>query len=677
MNKKQKKRRVKASKHKNYKDVLMSIDTTAINFIEAAEGEDKLPTFTMNAYNGGVMSVGYYGNIVLNLSGLSIPKRSIPILQHHERDRIVGHGTARVEGNSLEVDGVVSGSSAAATEVTNSGKNGFPWQASLGATPVRITELSEGDSATVNGQKVVGPLSIINKSVLNEVSFVPLGADQSTSANVAANLYEGEITMEFAQWLEEMGLKADDLSEDQVKKLQAKYDAEIAAAKDDDEEKPAEKPEEKPAEDTSAQALADLQAEVEALKTSKKIDALYGDSHPELRAKANKEGWSVEKAQAELIKAFQSEGAQVDIELGEEDRTKRIDAMSAHLMVRSGGNQVFDMSEQEQKVGQSVEFMRLEDVVKAALKLEGKPVPADRGKMIRAAFSTTIIPNVINNVATKAAMKGFTAIPTTGKQLCNITAPTDYKVNERVRLDDNLTLDAVEYGNEVPHGDFKDTKESYKVVRYAEKVTLEEMDIVNDNLNLLSRIPMKYGGRASAKQDEIIYGIMTTNAAMSDGIALYHASHSNLQTSSALTIATLGAAITAMLKQTNRAGNYIAMAPKYLVVPITLWDTAKRILGSDRTVAALTTPVGEKNPVYASVEPVLSRDLEADSSSTWYLSADPIVNDTIELGYLNGVQTPTIETERSDLNTFGFTTRIRFDFGAKALDWRGVNKNTA
>jgi hypothetical protein len=674
MTRKQKKHKIKAAAKSNK----MFYATADIQFIEAAAGEESaLPTFRINAYNGGMMSVGYYGNIVVNLAGMKLPKGPMPVLQHHDTSRIVGHGTPVISGSSLNVEGVISGSSDASREVTESGKNGFPWQASLGATPVRIIELSEGDSKEVNGQKVVGPVSIIDKSVLNETSFVPLGADGSTSAEVSAEFSNGGTDMKFAKWVEAKGFNVDDLSESQTKSLKAMYDAEIAAAEDDGTTEVVPAPE-KPAEESAeSKAITKLQAKLEAMDTEKKINALFGGDNAELRAEVIAKNMTVEQAQAALIAKLQSEGAGVRIEMGMEDQTKRIDALSAHLMVRCGGETNHDMTAEQTALGQSMRKTRLVDVAEFALKTEGRAVPMNESSMVRAAFSTAIMPNIINNVATKAAMKGFNSIESTSMQLCNITSPTDYKVNERVRLDDNVSLSAVEYGNEVTHGDISDTKESYKIVRYAKKVTLEEMDIVNDNLDLLSVIPRKLGGRAKALIDQLVYGIMTDNAAMSDAVALYHANHANLQTGSALTIATVGVAMTAMMKQTNKAGDYIEMDPKYVIVPTTLWDTAVRILSSDRTVAALTTPLGEKNPVAGALIPVVSRQLEASSSSTWYVSANPAINDTIELGFLNGVQTPTIETEREGLNVFGFTTRVRFDLNAKALDWRGVNKNTA
>ena len=39
---------------------------------------------------------------------------------------------------------------------------------------------------TVNGRQYAGPLNVVRKATLGEISFVDLGADGATSASVAA-----------------------------------------------------------------------------------------------------------------------------------------------------------------------------------------------------------------------------------------------------------------------------------------------------------------------------------------------------------------------------------------------------------------------------------------------------------------------------------------------------------
>ncbi|WP_441345547.1 phage major capsid protein, partial [Pseudomonas aeruginosa] len=68
---------------------------------------------------------------------------------------------------------------------------------------------------------------------------------------------------------------------------------------------------------------------------------------------------------------------------------------------------------------------------------------------------------------------------------------------------------------------------------------------------MLSDIPFKLGQAAKATIGDLVYAVLTGNPAMSDGKALFHADHKNLQTgaSSALSIESLSKAKTQMATQ--------------------------------------------------------------------------------------------------------------------------------
>ena len=159
--------------------------------IEAAEpvdGKPALPRFRMIAYTGGAMQVtGWRYPVIVDLSGLGIPSQSRPIRMGHDPAQGIGHtDTIRVDGSKLVATGVVSRDTFAAKEVVASSRNGFPWQASIGAAVQEAEFVKENQKATVNGREVAGPVNIVRKATLGEISFVDLGADGNTSANVAA-----------------------------------------------------------------------------------------------------------------------------------------------------------------------------------------------------------------------------------------------------------------------------------------------------------------------------------------------------------------------------------------------------------------------------------------------------------------------------------------------------------
>jgi hypothetical protein len=165
-----------------------SVEILAKCLKAAKDDQPSLPRFRMVAYTGGPMRVaGWRYPVIVDLAGLSIPSQNRPIRFGHDAAHGVGHTDAiRVEAGQLVATGIVSRDTAAAREVVTSSKNGFPWQASIGAGVEEFEFVKEGQKVIANGRTFDGPVNVVRKSTLGEISFVDLGADGNTSASVAA-----------------------------------------------------------------------------------------------------------------------------------------------------------------------------------------------------------------------------------------------------------------------------------------------------------------------------------------------------------------------------------------------------------------------------------------------------------------------------------------------------------
>jgi hypothetical protein len=151
----------------------------------------KLPRFRMLANNGTPMKLaGWKFPVVIDLAGLTIPRQSRPVRLSHDALKGIGHTESiRVDGSKIVASGTISRDTEAAREVVASAKNGFPWQASLGASCDECEFINAGETATVNGHSVEGPMNIARCATLGGISFVDLGADENTWVMVAANYY--------------------------------------------------------------------------------------------------------------------------------------------------------------------------------------------------------------------------------------------------------------------------------------------------------------------------------------------------------------------------------------------------------------------------------------------------------------------------------------------------------
>lgn len=230
------------------------------------------------------------------------------------------------------------------------------------------------------------------------------------------------------------------------------------------------------------------------------------------------------------------------------------------------------------------------------------------------------------------------------------------------------------------HGEFKygkmtDGGESYAVLTYGRIVSLTRQAIVNDDLRAFERLVSAFGFAARRLENRTVYAQLTANAALADGVALFHATHSNLGTGagSALQLTALASARTAMRLQKGLAGEELSLAPSYLIVPANLETTAYQLTSSGY-VAAKQSDVNEfrtggRTALEAIVEPIL----DANSTTAWYLAAANSQVDTVEYCYLDGAEGPMIESDVG-FETDGISYKCRLDFAAKAIDHRGVYK---
>jgi len=82
------------------------------------------------------------------------------------------------------------------------------------------------------------------------------------------------------------------------------------------------------------------------------------------------------------------------------------------------------------------------------------------------------------------------------------------------------------------------------------------------------------------------------------------------------------------------------------------------------------------NPHAGKFRPEVSRYLAnaqypGNSDKSWYLLADPSDLPVIEVAFLNGQESPTIETAEADFNVLGVQMRGYHDFGVALQDPKG------
>jgi hypothetical protein len=291
----------------------------------------------------------------------------------------------------------------------------------------------------------------------------------------------------------------------------------------------------------------------------------------------------------------------------------------------------------------------------------------------RALHSTSDFPEILSAVTNKTLRQAYEAYPRTFMLFCRQVLATDFKAMHRVQLGEAPQLLEVGESGEFKRGTLGESKESYKVKTYGRVVAITRQTLINDDLDAFTRIPAMYGNSIAQLESDVVWGIITANPAMADGNALFHPTHKNLAgTGAALDVSSVGAARAAMAKQTGLDKKTVLnVRPAFLIVPASLELKAEQLVAQNLVPAATSSVVPQSIRTLA---PISEPRLDAASETAWYLAASPNQIDTIEYAYLEGQQGAYIET-RNGFDVDGVEIKCRLDFGAKAIDWRGLYKN--
>ena len=415
---------------------------------------------------------------------------------------------------------------------------------------------------------------------------------------------------------------------------------------------------------------ADLQKAMEQeRKRTSEITALFRDFDVEGADEAIVMGVSVDEARAMVMDQLRARNKGVSATMGEAESDKfRAAAQDAVLM--AAGIPVADAAPGAQELrGHS-----MVELAREALQREGlKANFGDNMELARAAInSTSTFPAIMSNLANKSVMVGFNEAETTYQIWAGKGSNRDFKEAARYALSEAGNLELVPEGGQFKQDSLGEASARTKVATYGKLFSLTRQAIINDDLGLFSKIATKYGSAAKRLVNKMVYAQLTGNVKMQDGVALFNSKHGNVaETGEALSVKAIAKAITAMRRQkgiTEEAT--LNITPKYLVVPPELEMVAYQIVNSTAAVDGVNS--GVVNPYKGRF--IVVSDAELTDPDAWYLVADATQHDTIDVTYLNGVETPRLET-RQGFEVDGIEYEVAFDVGVDAIDFRGLYKN--
>jgi hypothetical protein len=598
---------------------------TRVTFLAAADaaGDGAAPgprRFTIEAYTGAPIRQGWSREpVVIDLAGLQAKQR-LPIVLGHDYTlgAILGQtDSVRVEGGKLVVEGEILAKNDAANQVLALADAGYVWQASIGAD-VRRHQKIDGDAVTqINGATHTGPLRVVRASVLREVSFVTLGADADTAVSIAAEQAEEPNQMS-----------------DTTNTTPAVDAAPIAAA--------VEAPAPVVAESTPDAAAA-LAATVETL--SQKVAAMNElistrDARPAAPAIHATQPAAPTPEVVEASFAIQGNLPGLDRHYS----APTLEA--AHRIARTAS---------------------LGEVIVSAAVANGYDGPrrltaATLRPILAAAWATHAISGILSATVNKFLLAGFDGVESAWRSISSVRSVNDFKSATAYRLNGSFTFEKVAPGGELKSAGATDESRTIAADTYGIMTSVTRQDLINDDLGAITALPQRIGRGGAVALNRLFW-----SAFLNDG-SFFTTARGNKKTSAtALSIAGLKEAVALFRKLTDPDGNPLAVNPAVLLVPVDLEITAAELMSSNLVVSGSTGQNPAANVFAGRYQVVSSAYLT--NAADYYLLASPADLPVMEVAFLNGQQSPIVETADADFATLGVQMRGYFDVGVSQAEY--------
>lgn len=599
----------------------------------------------------------------------------LPLLWSHDHEAPIG----RVDNIRLDADRVLRGdlrfsNNTRAAEVWADVRDGFLKDLSIG---YRIDEYEEKDDGTV---------PVVRWTPL-EASVVTVPADARVGVNRSNPKEEKPMA-------EDKTPDAAAITETRQPKPEVRSELKLFTLEKERERK------------EGAKLEAQRRAEIRELFV-RYVDR-YGDSFGDLqRACEDSPEVTVDKAKQAILDAIADGYVSVDVAArqdegshfaglpkmeprrgqsftaGEDAMDKFARGAELSLTIRSGT--VVDKDKLEEARGGELFSMSPSELAREYLRLQGERATGNREQIIGQALKfgkrsgishgTGHFASILENVANKSMLDGFMQAPESWSSWCQTRSLPDFKTASLLNLSLFSDLSTVREGQQYEHGDMSDIKETMQLATYGRLFTISRQALANDDLSALGDIPRAMGQAAAYKIGDIAYAILTTGTTATmaqDGVALFDAStHGNYVTAGAApSVATLNSGMTAMSLQTDPAGKVLGIRPQHLIVPVALETTAKTLIAATYDPAG-TAGTLTPNPFNNSMQVISDHRLDSFNNAGWFLAAR---SSTVVLGFLNGQQTPYLES-KDGWDVDGVEYKVRIDAAAAAADYRGLYYN--
>ena len=398
------------------------------------------------------------------------------------------------------------------------------------------------------------------------------------------------------------------------------------------------------------------------------------------------QGTSIEQAKGEILDLMataDSREAELPLPVKPQktygdDREEMRETFTNAILARAGvlkEKEISNLSEEQRKNIATYRGWTLPRIAAAYVaKSGGDPTPMDDSRIILNSYELTAsdFPNLTMDVAYKSMLRGYMEQEEVFDRLVRTTSNSDFKKRRLVGLNTYDTVKDVADNAEIEDVQTSDRSAEIGLKTVGGIFSISRRALIDDDTDALTRTPMSLGRSVKRKQGDDFAALFTSNANVSiDNAALFSSTHSNV-ISDQLATAALGKLHTKMLTQKDPRGINAGFRGQFLYIPASLEVLAWTIMNSTTEIGSGGQKDNSRIPNWAAnrYEVVVDYRLDANSTSAYYILANPNTTDTAVVAYLNGQSQPRIDSQMG-WRVLGSEWRVVLDYDFALVDYRG------
>lgn len=299
--------------------------------------------------------------------------------------------------------------------------------------------------------------------------------------------------------------------------------------------------------------------------------------------------------------------------------------------------------------------------------------------------TTSDFPLILAATANKSLLAGYEVAPATYQLWARTGSLNDFKAATRLKFADVGKLKLIAEGGKYTETKRTEKKETIQLGTYGRTWTMSRQGIINDDLGAFTNTQFQFGVEARMLPNDLAIAILTANAAMTDGFALFSTQHANYSHETNRRLDTLVHATAALVyligvmgeqKQYQHAdesatARYLNLRAKVWLVSMSDWLLARQVINA--SADAGQNNAGVPNPVAnLGITVVPEQNIKTGATDyRHYLFADPWLAPVVEVAFLQGNQQP-YQEEMDQTDADGRKWLVRLDAGAAAVDSVGA-----